>query len=761
MTKVLQFQTAIGSPEGLLFSGSLAFLAQPETLEVLDDWRSARYIPQVLHDLSVAAQILRPPEADLAYTGRPKENYADEIRDAPVAVMLCAQIVNTPESQDCLNDIACLRIYLLATAMQEKPPGQRTLNAARSVVRFLQERANYATTLKWIAQISGANRHFDTYVTAIRAGAETLKADLRAKQSKQRLTTVGKAFANEMAAIAAGRVSSPAKTTEPQTIAPISDDWSSALVGHLEANSEIQVNEVAALPSEDDDEEDPTEIAILAEPPTPEHRYRLGLGLHLQTQTERNVLAYSWNRLRPDEFEILSRLIGDWLQTKGLRLLGAIASLALPMRNSIEVACSTVLSPSPTDTPWVLNVESGKLIRRPSRPLQRFRIPEMAEGWVRTIAAINEIQLSPRVHAILLTALKEAPSAHRLGDLWTAETSPQTMFDQICRETPGLQRIKHGMLKATADQLIFNETNDATFTRMLLSPAQSVKPSAGSYSSWTQAYVNGAFSRLSQDLLPPPKLPQGENALGSEIDPDDRRIQEAFAKASARIDSFLDANQPNTWVDLHNAITVYSVVTLLACTGARPVTSIFECLQDFDLTPSSPRIFIDDKVVHDARSGRWGRITPLPPLAIELMQELYLPYFDWLLNCMSDLGVHNSDYAELSLGMHAHRVDGERPKIPLFFLLKRAPKMRIVEVNETEIEQSGCFDWPLPCNLFRHRLSTRLRSNGTGEDFAAAQLGHAEAGSDIYGSVSPQCWADDEPAWRQALEAATGCLGQC
>ena len=615
----------------------------------------------------------------------------------------------------------------------------------------------YPKAMEWIAQISGSNHHFDTYEAGIREGAKTLKAEIESNKVEHKPHTAGKKFADLMQAIVEGRRSKPEETAQEQITFRISHEWSSALDEHLADKSAIQIEESVALPSEDDHEEDPTEIAILTEAPTPEHRFRLGLGLHLQTQTERNLLAYSWDRLRPDEFEGLSTLIDRWMQTNGLRLLGAIASLALPMRTSVEVACSTVLSEIPKDSRWVLNIKSGKLLRTPNRPLQRLRIQKNAEGWVRDLASTNELQLTPRVHAILLDALKEKPSANTLGDLWTEEASPHAKFDRLCMETPGMQRIKQGMLKATADQLVFNETNDAVFTRMLLSPTQSVKPSAGSYSSWTQVYTSTAFGRLSDNLLPPPDIPPCANALGSEIDPDDRRLKEAFAKASACLENLLGAQRTasdTAWLDLHNAITVYSVVTLLACTGARPVTSIFECLQDFDLHPSRPRLFIDDKVIHDARSGRWGRITPLPQLALELMQKLYLPYFDWLLDCVTKLGVDNPDFAELSLGMMAHKVDGRRPNMPLFFLLKRTPKLRIIEVSESEIKESGCFDWPLPCNLFRHRLSTRLRSNGAGEDFAAAQLGHAEAGSEVYGSVSPQCWADDENHWRQALEAA-------
>lgn len=755
LTKALAFAQAIGAPSEPIFAGSLAFLGDPETLEVLDDWAVDSIVPAELAELSVAAQTSIPPHATIVSRGQVKTAYAKDFRDAPVAAMLCAQLPLAIRGSS--KDIACLRLYLLVKAM-EQPSEAHVRAAAKYVVRFLEERSTYPNATAWIAQMAGASRYFTTYETGIREGAKTFKAEIQADQAAHKRQSAGTKFADLLQAIAEGRLQT-APASPPRIAVPNSEEWRFALAELVAGESELQIQELTALASEDDDEDAPTEIAILKEAPTPEHRFRLGLGLHLQTQTERNVLAYSWDRLRPDELEHHSSLIEHWLATDDvhLQLMAAIASLAIPSRSSVEVTCSMPLSGSPTDSRWVLDVPSGKLLRQPNRPSQRFRVSSANRGWVRDLATTNELRLSQRVHTALQNAVKKNPKALTLGELWEDGESPQSKFERLCGAAPGLQRVTQGMLKATADQLVFNATDDAVFTRMLLTPYQALKPAAGSYAAWTVGATDAALAKLAIDLQPPLDAPQSDNGLGSEIDPDDRQIQVAFAQAATRLENLLEAQGaagPAAWWDLHNAITIYSVVTLLACTGARPATSIFECLQDFDLDSAHPRLFIDDKVILDSRIGRWGRIVPLPPQALEVMQKLYLPHFRWLIDRMREVGKENTDFANLASAMAMHLVDGDRPKIPLFFLLKRAPKLHIVEVSESEIEASGCFDWPLPCNLFRHRLATRLRTSGAAEEYVAAQLGHAEAGTDVYGSVSPRCWADDETGWRQALVAA-------
>lgn len=250
------------------------------------------------------------------------------------------------------------------------------------------------------------------------------------------------------------------------------------------------------------------------------------------------------------------------------------------------------------------------------------------------------------------------------------------------------------MLKATADQLIFQWTQDSVFCRMLLTSDLALRPSACSYAAWTLSQTNNRVQALSGNHLTPTGNQSGDaNGLGSEIDPDDQRIRDALESATARLEKLLvpvDSANPPDWVEVHNAITIYCVVLLLAYTGARPTRSVFETLGDFDL--ENRRLFIDDKVIRESATGRWGRIVPLPDQGAELLLLLYLPYLRWL---MEKLALHsgtNVGFGDLSKAIASQLDKHSKPAVPLFFLITKSPVLRVIEVSESAIERSTLFD---------------------------------------------------------------------
>lgn len=600
--------------------------------------------------------------------------------------------------------------------------------------------------------------------------AKALKSKLKQGKGVIKNVTAGTTFADALQAIAERRPERldpiPQRVPAPEAIGetsePGSAEWRSAL---LDLDLPLPPEKILSLPPsrDDDEDEEPTEIVVFREPPSAEHRYRVGLGLQLETQAQRNRIPYAWDRLRPDEIDCLFKTIDCWLSKPEDQLLGAISTLALATGRSIEVVCSTPIADTPTDSNWILDLSAGRLARPPSRPLNRAAAPEptrtpggVVKRWVRQLAQAQELSLSTRLLASLVSAREHCPTAKVLGDLWNSPSSPQATFDRRCSQTPGLERISQGMLKATADQLVFNEVQDSVFCRLLLTNDLALRPSACSYAAWTLAQANTQTAALARQNVTSSSEITGEaNGLGSEIDPDDENIREALSLANARLAQMLsppnDEKSPE-WHEVHNAITVYCVVLLLACTGARPTKSVFETLGDFDL--ERKRLFIDDKVVQESKPGRWGRIVPLPEQGVALMTQLYLPYLEWLNGRLASHASKNTDFEDLSQAISSQLERRNMPAIPLFFLITRSPDLRIMEVSESAIEASTLFDWPLPANAFRHRLATHLRQQRASEDLAAAQLGHAEAGTDVYGSTSPRCWVDDEAGWREALAKA-------
>ncbi|MFP8836222.1 tyrosine-type recombinase/integrase [Hydrogenophaga sp. XSHU_21] len=738
----------------------MAFLARHEARDSFVAWHESGHLPLGLNEISTCAQLNLPQYAHLASSGS-----VSAWTQYRLAAMLCTQVKRGPSPSQRI-DIDCLRAYLLLKAFESAKarlePSAHIAEASKHLINFLEDSPRYPDGIKWICELSSANQHFPTYEVNIVEAAKGLKAHLIENKGSINNWSAGQKFADALQAVAEGRAEkhSPlAAFSRPNQSSSWGEEWRSTLV---DLDLPEPPEEILTLPPVQLDEEDdePTALVVFNTPPTAEHRFRVGLGLHLETQAQRNRVRYAWDRLRPDEIERLFATIDQWLKSPSEQLLGAISALALATGRSIEVVCSTQIAAAPIDSNWVLDLERRRLVRPPSRPVKRAVAPEPAptpggsvHRWVKPLAELQELQLSDRLLAPLLSARQQRSSAGVLGELWTEVNSPQATFDRYCAQTPGLERIRQGMLKTTADQLLFDWTQDSAFCRMLLTTDLALRPSACSYAAWTLTQANARIQKLSgQTLMPPSDVPEGINGLGSEIDPDDQRIRESLTAASLRLEELLSSStgaKVLDWHEIHNAITIYCVVLLLAYTGARPTRSVFEVLGDFDLEKN--RLFLDDKVVQESKPGRWGRIVPLPNEAATLMTQLYLPYLEWLMERLAAHASENSDFDSLSQAISSQLQRRSKPVVPLFFLITRSPDLRIMEVSESAIEVSTLFDWPLPANVFRHRMATQLRRLPGGDDLAAAQLGHAESGTDVYGAISTRCWVDDEPGWRTAL----------
>lgn len=516
---------------------------------------------------------------------------------------------------------------------------------------------------------------------------------------------------------------------------------------------------------EESDNEEPTGIEVTEydRPVPPELQYRLGKGHMLQTQADRNLLPYAWNRLRPDEIDRLRSLLAKLLGSAEDALLGAFAHLALLARCSIETVSNMALGSDATTSAWTLNIEGARLLRRIVQPTEGSIAAEKEPplrkpypDWIRPLANVQALDLSPSLVAPLRQALAAKPNALALGKLWPTEeeaTAPWNAFNQRCAKTPGLERVTQGLLGHTAEQIVFDETNSAVMARMLLVPAHAVKPAAGWYASWSLGKANEAMACIAPGgVVTTPSQGDDHNGLGSGIDPDDERLRAAFSQAQGSLKSAMAGNGPGGWIELHNQITTYCVVVLLACTGARPVSSVFERAADFDLELG--RLFIDDKAISNRKEGRWGRLVPLPDLVKKLIDDLYRPYLYGLLENLRSTG-------QIHLQPLINAIDGQLQgepdcALPYFFHLRqvRDGALEIREVDESGLAEGALFDWPLPWNLFRHRMATRLRSFGLDEELVAAQLGHTESGAATYGDFSTRCWEQDETPWREKLENA-------
>ncbi|MDI1269385.1 MAG: hypothetical protein PSV40_09840 [Polaromonas sp.] len=741
-------------------------------MAILDAWQFAPAFPKELLKLSDAVARKAPPYGGQISAGRIVDNFEGAVTRTPIAAMLCAEVGAHLLDSD-RQDIASLRLYLLIKSMELATAGYQAtphlLNACKQVRKTLEEPTSSRDGLGLIRYVSPANEHFGTFEASLKEASGRFKLHIESNEKEFDTPSATSKFADNIEAVASGRPTKLVPLTaspSPQTSIATSTFWEKAVSDEDIGTEAIESTFSLADEALGDPEAEYTlEAVVFVTPPSPSHSYRLGRGLHLQSQADRNHIPNAWNRLRPDEIHNLQLLIPQWISSEEHSLLGVIAGLAIATQKSIESACSIAISQAPVDSRWVLDLQGGRLLRYPNRPALRARAAEVNERegihgvtWLRPLADVQVLTLEPNLHQVLRAAAGEKPSADQLGNLWNKKSTPQAEFNRLCMGMPELARVTQGLLPNTTEQLIFNATEDSTFARMLLSTDDWARPAAASYASWTLAQANSIIAGLSCGINVQPGELAETNGLGSELDPIDALLQAEFAHAAQKVKDALELEpaHPDAWIEAHNNISGYMVAALLAGTGARPVNSVFEHRNDFDL--EGARLFLDDKSFDLKENGRWGRIVPLPSVLVELMQFLYLPYLAWLQAQLASHGASSEEYTELADAISRILQGTANALTPMFFLLKRTNKLRIVEVSERGLSKFAVFSWSLPWNIFRHRMATRLRTLGCEEELIAAQMGHAETGADTYGPYSPRCWVDDEAGWLAALESCVGLL---
>lgn len=757
-------------PGRALFSHTFEFLVQAETQAVLLAWEGQSDQARRLLRVSKAAQREFPPLPKPEVAGRVKATFNAELKSCPLALLLACPAPDIADPAGLLA-IAAQKVLLLVRALaqaEQRYAAGPVINDVSTQMRLaVDSKANDPEKLALFLKLPNFSADFSSYCIGLASDAELQIAELKelsgAGESTERKTL------RRIRDLAAGRLGDPIPldniSHEANLIKP---PVLPAHIGLGAVDVEIPWAPIVSATSVDMEEsgnEEPTGIEVTEydRPVPPELQYRLGKGHMLQTQADRNLLPYAWNRLRPDEIDCLRLLLAELLVSAEEALLGAFAHLALLARCSIETVSNMQLGSEATSSAWTLDIQGARLLRRIVQPTEGSiaakKEPPLRKpypDWIRPLANVQALDLSPALVAPLRQALAAKPNALALGKLWPTEeeeTAPWTAFNQRCAKTPGLERATQGLLGHTAEQIVFDETNSAVMARMLLVPAHAVKPAAGWYASWTLGKANEAMACIAPGgVATTPSQDDDQNGLGSGIDPDDERLRAAFFQAQDSLKSAMAGNGPGGWIELHNQITTYCVVVLLACTGARPVSSVFERAADFDLELG--RLFIDDKAISNRKEGRWGRLVPLPGLVKKLIEDLYRPYLHALLENLRSTGQNH-------LQPLRNAIDGQlqgKPDcaLPYFFHLRQLSDgaLEIQEVDESGLAEGALFNWPLPWNLFRHRMATRLRSFGLDEELVAAQLGHTESGAATYGDFSTRCWERDETPWRETLENA-------
>lgn len=478
------------------------------------------------------------------------------------------------------------------------------------------------------------------------------------------------------------------------------------------------------------------------------HQQLKATGILLYSLEDSNFLPWAWNRPNPRELTKLEQWIEENSRSTetAQRIPAALTWVATRLGRSFRRALDIRITDEAGDD-WAINSGFTSLFRRPPQrkggwqPDSPDRNQEQKK-WVNPSASSVSIKIPEHISQALKEEAAKSQGIQCLGNLWDSawgERPEAVIRESFSRSIP---RVMPGMLGNVQPQHLFNASKDAVFARLASSHPNSSLPSSCAYANWN---VEQANNILNHESIALPLKASGEGksiAQGSRLDPIESLIVNSIREAALKLEVL---RQSQDIIEFHNAYASCVVVALLAATGGRPVNDAFECIAHFDFRERF--VYINDKASGAAREGR---LVPLPDKVCELVKH-YLAHLGALAKALKQVNpVLSGELEMVAKGSPSSSV-------PLLFFLSRDFGWR--SVSEEQITSLQLFDWPLPLNLFRHRLSTWLRHHGADPEVIDSILGHAETGNATHWDCSFRVWQDDMQIIRPLMEQAFDVLG--
>ncbi len=485
---------------------------------------------------------------------------------------------------------------------------------------------------------------------------------------------------------------------------------------------------------------------------TPESQEQASGQVLLLSREDGLMLPWSWHRLsdteRSDFFNLFSNL-----KTSGrftANLAAAIASVAILTGKSGRQVEDIEIAEQLKDA-WTLHPRQFSLSRRPPRKSNGWTPkdlkPDQIAKWLVQSTDRWTIALDVQMVSAFNRAIGKAQGAKNLGALWRATGEKHSFADWIntkFTDTAGLSRLTAPILGAITRQEIFVQSQDHVLARVVSSNPSTALPAAGAYGSYSGSTVIKAFTpvltsvsaQITTDQLP-------LNWAGSQLEVLEEHLKMQLRQLEQRIADA--ANQEDQWVDYHNLLVTYTVLALLAMTGARPVNSAFESIAWFDF--ERKLVFIDDKSGGMARASR---LCILTDDVIDILKNRYFPHLKNLTSALRD------KLPDFSAQIDAALTGADPLNLPLFFYISNSTSFDWLEVTESGLAMKcGLNEWPIPFNFLRHRFSTRLRKLHLGVEVIEALMGHSDAGSETHGAYSLRVLCADLATARPMVEEIT------
>ena len=645
------------------------------------------------------------------------EQSSEYVLRRALRLWLVAQAANRVVTEHCLADrnISTAARFLIADRYQAQ---------WQLVDDVLRRARRYLTPDNWA---------FERFTDALSLAAEQYKQSHTFGKS-------GTAFINAIIEIASGDIKpfttqrdfTPQPFVHAELSAPISEP--APLISFNESSE--QLIEVYPSPEDSADEEADEAIYLLPVDATDTQAQQELTGrsfYHQQAETS-HYLPWSYSKLLPPERLLIEQWIAQQLNhtDQRERLGGALVWLAIRFSRSLSQVLAMKVGDD-VQGEWSLFSSLQQMHRLSPRRRNAWQ-PDIATQPY--IAAVHETQcvgLDTEVITALVRGRQRLPTPTSLAELWQSVSPSQKIEVWFNEHMSGVcPRVTSGRLAEAWGQTVFDAFGNHHFARMLTAHPNSALPGACSYASWD-------INAIEQGLALPYQL-QGSKTLqstnqGSLLVPLEAELNRAIREATQQLKETLEGND---LVRLHNQWTSYCVMALYAATGSRYLKDPFESPRFFN--HDLPAVFINDKA--EGSGVRNGRMVPLADKAIKFV-EAYLSYLQRLAEHL--LSTHPAISSRINTLLELPA----KAEQPLFFLLDDSLNWH--SMSATDLPGATLFDWPLPPNLFRHRLAQQLPLLGVDNEVVDGWLGHAEKSVATYGDTSARCWMDDWTAYRKEV----------
>ena len=714
-------------------------LSHPESQLIISEWKDNPIVNELnkLTQAVTADTNISKQYASISHLGGVHKNRS-QFKNYATQTFLLTLITNPlSDTTDTItySDRRRLRIWLLIQA------ASRLWDFGYSADRSISSAARFlvidATDKNWTLiddllkraknQLGSTPNTFERFTSALANASHIIKND------SLKLGKTAAQFLNAINSIAHGECREIEESTTDIKALPRLTALLPAVVNPLRSKTDPDDDSFTIIaPSEEDEE--PLFYVTDIDPTDSATQQAISSGsVYIQNMELSHYLPWTWERVLPAESQALEEWLNKQLRSINVvdRTGAALVWVAMHLSRSLAMVERLTIEDKLSDE-WSFSTDFNVLKRTSPRRRSAWKPNQTTRQQVNAFRDDLTVSVPQPIKEILQTAASNAVETPQvISKLWQAVSVQKldTWFNEQAREH--FPRLTSAKLANYQPQRLFDATGEFNFARLLTSHSNSALPGACSYASWDiKAIEKGLHLPVVESSS---DEPDSACMIGSLLTP----LESVLHEEITRCNTSLERASGKGLIQYHNALTQYVVMALYAATGARPLRDPFESPQHFSFQHRC--VFINDKNDEGLHNGR---LVPLP----ENLMALLTCYLEFLKKLSLQVATHRE---KLALQI-SNLVDGREASIPFFFLLD--DNLCWHSVADAVQLECALFEWMLPANLFRHRYSQRLLTEGVDPEVIDGFMGHGERGAATYSDYSARCWEADARRYQSAID---------